>query len=125
MWMLIEGAFLYSRFTVFAMRHSDAPWSLYLASGWGIPFVVVTAWTIVHQYKSSQLTNSFCWVPYAQGNHLWILAGTMGSALIVCASCEDELRINFQMNLIFLLMIVVILVQKLRTENSAESKKIW
>ncbi|UMM43780.1 hypothetical protein L5515_019145 [Caenorhabditis briggsae] len=111
MWMLIEGAFLYSRFTVFAMRHSDAPWSLYLACGWGFPFVVVSAWTIVHQYKSSQLPNSFCWVPYAQGNHLWILTGTMGTAWI--------------MNLIFLLMIVVILVQKLRTENSAESKKIW
>ncbi|KHJ83393.1 hypothetical protein OESDEN_16910 [Oesophagostomum dentatum] len=29
------------------------------------------------------------------------------------------------MNFIFLLGIVVILVQKLRTENSAESKKIW
>ncbi|CAA20927.2 G_PROTEIN_RECEP_F2_4 domain-containing protein [Caenorhabditis elegans] len=111
MWMLIEGAFLYSRFTVFAMRHSDAPWSLYLACGWGVPFVVVTAWALVHQYISSQQTNSFCWLPYAQGLHLWILAGTMGSALI--------------MNLIFLLMIVVILVQKLRTENSAESKKIW
>ncbi|CAB3399403.1 unnamed protein product [Caenorhabditis bovis] len=111
MWMLIEGAFLYSRFTVFAMRHSDARWWKYLACGWGIPFIIVSAWTIVHEYKSSQLSNSFCWLPYAQGPHLWILSGAMGTVLI--------------MNLIFLLMIVVILVQKLRTENSAESKKIW
>ncbi|VDM60619.1 unnamed protein product [Angiostrongylus costaricensis] len=110
MWMLIEGAYLYSRFTIFAMRHNDAPWSLYTLCGWGVPLIVVIFWTIVHEYKSRQ-QNSFCWVPYAQGSHLWILAGTMGFALI--------------MNFIFLLGIVIILVQKLRTENSAESKKIW
>ncbi|KAK6034469.1 hypothetical protein COOONC_28028 [Cooperia oncophora] len=110
MWMLIEGAYLYSRFTVFAMRHNDAPWFLYMICGWGVPLVVVSCWTVVHEYKSRQ-QGSFCWVPYAQGSHLWILAGTMGFAWI--------------MNFIFLLGIVIILVQKLRTENSAESKKIW
>ena len=35
LWMLIEGAYLYSRFTVFAMRHNDAPWGYYMACGWG------------------------------------------------------------------------------------------
>ncbi|GMT06150.1 hypothetical protein PENTCL1PPCAC_28324, partial [Pristionchus entomophagus] len=109
MWMLIEGAYLYSRFTVFAMRHSDAPYCLYLLAGWGIPFLVVMAWTVVHE--SSTEPGSFCWLPYAQGDHLWILAGTMGFAFI--------------MNLIFLLAIVVILVQKLGSENTAESRKIW
>ncbi|CAJ0958040.1 unnamed protein product, partial [Mesorhabditis belari] len=111
MWMLIEGAYLYSRFTVYAMRHNDAPYSVYMLCGWGVPVVVVSAWTIIHNHKSSQNSNSFCWLPYAQGTHLWILAGTMGLALIL--------------NLLFLLGIVIILVQKLRTENSAESKKIW
>ncbi|KAE9554440.1 hypothetical protein FO519_002368 [Halicephalobus sp. NKZ332] len=111
MWMLIEGLYLYSRFTVFAMRHGEAPYWVYLAAGWGIPFVVVNSWAIVHQYQSSKNANSFCWVPYAQGPHLWILAGTMGLALIL--------------NVLFLLAIVIILVQKLRSENSAESKKIW
>ncbi|VDL69945.1 unnamed protein product [Nippostrongylus brasiliensis] len=110
MWMLIEGAYLYSRFTVFAMRHNDAPWFLYMACGWGVPFVVVICWTAVHEYKTRK-QSTFCWVPYVQGNHLWILAGTMGFA--------------WTMNFIFLLGIVIILVQKLRSENSAESKKIW
>uniref|UniRef100_A0A8L8JV63 G_PROTEIN_RECEP_F2_4 domain-containing protein n=1 Tax=Heligmosomoides polygyrus TaxID=6339 RepID=A0A8L8JV63_HELPZ len=110
MWMLIEGAYLYSRFTVFAMRHNDAPWFLYMLCGWGVPFLVVICWTVVHEYKTRQ-QNTFCWVPYVQGNHLWILAGTMGFA--------------WTMNFIFLLGIVIILVQKLRSENSAESKKIW
>lgn len=49
----------------------------------GIPFVVVISWTIVHQRRSSQNQNSFCWLPYAQGAHLWILSATMGLALIV------------------------------------------
>jgi hypothetical protein len=34
MWMLIEGAYLYSRFTVIGMR-SDAPTKAYLFAGWG------------------------------------------------------------------------------------------
>jgi hypothetical protein len=111
MWMLIEGLYLYSRFTVFAMRHGEAPYWIYWLAGWGTPFVVVNSWAIVHQYQSNKNPNSFCWVPYAQGPHLWILAGTMGLALIL--------------NVLFLLAIVIILVQKLRTENTAESKKIW
>ncbi|KHN73027.1 Corticotropin-releasing factor receptor 2 [Toxocara canis] len=111
MWMLIEGGYLYSRFTVFAMRHTEAPYYAYLLCGWGVPFVVVLSWTVVHQQRSSQNQNSFCWLPYAQGHHLWILAGAMGLALTL--------------NLLFLLGIVVILVQKLRAENTAESRKIW
>uniref|UniRef100_A0A915B7C3 G-protein coupled receptors family 2 profile 2 domain-containing protein n=1 Tax=Parascaris univalens TaxID=6257 RepID=A0A915B7C3_PARUN len=111
MWMLIEGGYLYSRFTIFAMRHTEAPYYAYLLCGWGVPFLVVLTWTIVHQHRSSQNHNSFCWLPYAQGHHLWILAGAMGVALTL--------------NLLFLLGIVVILVQKLRAENTAESKKIW
>ena len=99
MWMLIEGLYLYSRFTVFAMRHGEAPYWIYWLAGWGTfllrfltplnplflgtPFVVVNSWAIVHQYQSNKNPNSFCWVPYAQGPHLWILAGTMGLALIV------------------------------------------
>jgi len=89
------------------------PYALYLLCGWGIPFAVVMSWTIVHQQQSvdNPRTSSFCWLPYAKGPHLWILAGTMGFILIL--------------NVLLLLAIVVILVQKLRSENSAESKKIW
>ncbi|CAG9534814.1 unnamed protein product, partial [Cercopithifilaria johnstoni] len=76
-----------------------------------VPFAVVISWTIIHQKRSSQNQNSFCWLPYAKGAHLWILSATMGLALIL--------------NLLFLLGIVLILVQKLRAENTAESKKIW
>ncbi|EGT38422.1 hypothetical protein CAEBREN_17044 [Caenorhabditis brenneri] len=53
MWMLIEGAFLYSRFTVFAMRHTSIPNSF--------------CWGTVCSRKSS--------VDFG--------LGTMGSALIV------------------------------------------
>uniref|UniRef100_A0A183CD04 G_PROTEIN_RECEP_F2_4 domain-containing protein n=1 Tax=Globodera pallida TaxID=36090 RepID=A0A183CD04_GLOPA len=111
MWMLIEGVYLYSRFTIFAMRRSEAPYAFYLLTGWGVPFVVVMAWTIVHEHQSGLRNGSFCWLPYAQGAHLWILAGTMGVALVL--------------NVLLLLLIVVILVQKLRSESAAESKKLW
>ncbi|VDK60902.1 unnamed protein product [Onchocerca ochengi] len=111
MWMFIEGGYLYSRFTIFAMRSIDCPNYAFLFCGWGVPFVVVISWTIIHQKRSSQNQNSFCWLPYAKGAHLWILSGTMGLALVL--------------NLLFLLGIVIILVQKLRAENTAESKKIW
>uniref|UniRef100_A0A914VGB3 G-protein coupled receptors family 2 profile 2 domain-containing protein n=1 Tax=Plectus sambesii TaxID=2011161 RepID=A0A914VGB3_9BILA len=110
-WMLIEGGYLYSRFTVFAMRHSEGPYAAYVIGGWGVPLIVVLVWTAIHESKSRQLRGSFCWLPYAQGAHLWILSGTMGLALVL--------------NLLFLLGIVVILVQKLRAENTAESRKIW
>lgn len=36
MWMLIEGLYLYSRFTVFGMRHNESPYFIYLFLGWGI-----------------------------------------------------------------------------------------
>uniref|UniRef100_A0AC35U517 G_PROTEIN_RECEP_F2_4 domain-containing protein n=1 Tax=Rhabditophanes sp. KR3021 TaxID=114890 RepID=A0AC35U517_9BILA len=110
-WMLIEGLYLYSRFTVLAMRSSEPPYSVILLAGWGIPFAATFFWSIVHHRQSKQNAHSFCWLPYAQGQHLWILAGTMGFALLA--------------NLLLLLLIVLILVQKLRSENTAESAKIW
>lgn len=41
MWMLIEGSYLYSRFTVFAMRHGEGPYWVYLFAGWGKSFFTV------------------------------------------------------------------------------------
>lgn len=34
-WMFVEGAYLISRFTVYAMRASEGPLWLYLTVGWG------------------------------------------------------------------------------------------
>ncbi|KAK0396754.1 hypothetical protein QR680_001839 [Steinernema hermaphroditum] len=110
MWMFIEGAYLYSRFTVFAMRSAEPPSWVFQLVGWGVPFVVVMVWTVVHEEYSRLNANSFCWLPYAQGPHLWILTGTMEFALIL--------------NLLFLFLIVVILVQKLHSGNT-DTKIIW
>lgn len=35
-WMFVEGAYLVSRFSIYAMRATDGPLWLYLAVGWGI-----------------------------------------------------------------------------------------
>ncbi|TMS36370.1 hypothetical protein L596_003549 [Steinernema carpocapsae] len=109
--MVIEGGYLYSRFTVYAMRSCEPPFWMFLLGGWGAPFCIVMVWTIIHQYQTKFVANSFCWLPYAKGIDMWILAGTMGAAILV--------------NCLFLLGIVAILVQKFRSENTAESKKIW
>uniref|UniRef100_A0A0N5AEZ1 G_PROTEIN_RECEP_F2_4 domain-containing protein n=1 Tax=Syphacia muris TaxID=451379 RepID=A0A0N5AEZ1_9BILA len=112
LWMFIEGAYLYSRFTIFAMRHVEPPYFVYPLCGWGFPALVVLSWTILQEKQVDEHGKPlYCWLPYASGPHLWILSGTMGLALIL--------------NLLFLLGIVVILAQKLRAENSAESKMIW
>ncbi|MFH4974624.1 hypothetical protein AB6A40_001333 [Gnathostoma spinigerum] len=112
-WMLIEGAYLYSRFTMIAMRHIEAPYYVYLLCGWAVPLIVVFSWSVVHAHQSSNRHYSlyYCWLPYSQGFHMWILAGTMSACLVL--------------NLLFLLGIVVILAQKLRAENTVESRKIW
>lgn len=89
---------------------SEAPYYVYLLCGWGFPFVVVMAWTVIHE-QHSNTNNLFCWMPYSHGLHLWILTIAMGIALIL--------------NVVVLLAIVIILIQKLQTENTAESKKIW
>ncbi|KAI6176748.1 Corticotropin-releasing factor receptor 2 [Aphelenchoides bicaudatus] len=108
-WMLIEGVYLLSRFTVMAMR-GEAPYYVYLLSGWGFPFVIVLVWTVIHEQHSSA-NGLFCWTPFTSGHHLWLLVITMGSALLLNAAV--------------LLAIVIILIQKLKSENTAESKKIW
>uniref|UniRef100_A0A1I8C2P9 G_PROTEIN_RECEP_F2_4 domain-containing protein n=1 Tax=Meloidogyne hapla TaxID=6305 RepID=A0A1I8C2P9_MELHA len=76
MWMLIEGVYLYSRFTVFAMRRTEAPYFVYLFTGWVLPLFVVASWAAIHEEQSE--SRSYCWLPYAKGPHLWILASTMG-----------------------------------------------
>uniref|UniRef100_A0AAF5DT51 G-protein coupled receptors family 2 profile 2 domain-containing protein n=1 Tax=Strongyloides stercoralis TaxID=6248 RepID=A0AAF5DT51_STRER len=110
-WMLIEGLYLYSRFTVLAMRSFEPSYKWILLLGWGIPFIAVLTWSIVHAQYSKMNPKSYCWLPYAKGNHLWIIGGTMSFALLA--------------NVLLLLLIVIILVQKLRSENTAESAKIW
>uniref|UniRef100_A0A0K0ESQ2 G-protein coupled receptors family 2 profile 2 domain-containing protein n=1 Tax=Strongyloides stercoralis TaxID=6248 RepID=A0A0K0ESQ2_STRER len=99
------------RFTVLAMRSFEPSYKWILLLGWGIPFIAVLTWSIVHAQYSKMNPKSYCWLPYAKGNHLWIIGGTMSFALLA--------------NVLLLLLIVIILVQKLRSENTAESAKIW
>ncbi|VDD97498.1 unnamed protein product, partial [Enterobius vermicularis] len=84
LWMFIEGAYLYSRFTIFAMRHVEPPYFVYPLCGWGFPALVVLSWTILQERQVDEHGKPlYCWLPYASGPHLWILSGTMGLALIV------------------------------------------
>lgn len=71
----------------------------------------------------------FCWMPFTESDFLYILVGPMGFALIVPSLLPplDLCVLNdaVQMNFLFLLTVIGILVQKLRAESTAESQRIW
>jgi hypothetical protein len=80
-WMSVEGGYLISRFTIFAMRNSEGPMAVYLLVGWGAPLIPVITWSILHDQQLPD--KSFCWIPYSNSPHMWILTAAIGAALIV------------------------------------------
>jgi len=124
-WMSVEGGYLISRFTIFAMRNSEGPMFVYLLVGWGAPLIPVITWSILHDQQLPE--SSFCWVPYSNSPHMWILTAAIGAALIVRAHQIPPFTHSppVQLNMLFLGSIMAILVRKLWAENAAESKKVW
>ncbi|XP_003376880.1 putative diuretic hormone receptor [Trichinella spiralis] len=134
LWMFLEGAYLVSRFTVFAMRSTEGHFLIYIAVGWGkcaiyksniinktkcshvhqnkfalgLPVLFVLGWVLALEL---QPVVPRCWLPYTGNSMMWLLIGPMSVAL--------------GLNFLFLLVIVVVLVQKLWASNTAESRKIW
>ncbi|KRY92811.1 Corticotropin-releasing factor receptor 2 [Trichinella pseudospiralis] len=108
LWMFLEGAYLVSRFTVFAMRSIEGHFLIYIAVGWGLPVLFVLGWVLALEL---QPVVPRCWLPYTGNSMMWLLIGPMSVAL--------------GLNFLFLLVIVVVLVQKLWASNTAESRKIW
>ncbi|KFD64911.1 hypothetical protein M514_22939 [Trichuris suis] len=107
-WMFLEGSYLVSRFTIMAMRSEEGHFVLYLLTGWGLPFVFVLGWVLALEL---QAVVPRCWLPYTNNKTMWLLISPMSIAL--------------GLNFLFLLIILVLLVQKLWASNTIESKKIW
>ncbi|CDW53291.1 7tm 2 domain containing protein [Trichuris trichiura] len=107
-WMFLEGSYLVSRFTIMAMRSEEGHFILYLLTGWGLPFVFVLGWVLALEL---QAVVPRCWLPYTNNKTMWLLISPMSIAL--------------GLNFLFLLIILVLLVQKLWASNTIESKKIW
>lgn len=104
-WMFVEGLLLHSSITVSVFQR-EPPFRLYYALGWGIPLACVGTWLLLMCFYSS----SRCWRGYGLSPFVWFITGPMIFALVV--------------NAIFLVNIIRILVTKLRTSVSIETKQV-
>ncbi|OUC39753.1 hormone receptor domain protein [Trichinella nativa] len=78
LWMFLEGAYLVSRFTVFAMRSTEGHFLIYIAVGWGLPVLFVLGWVLALEL---QPVVPRCWLPYTGNSMMWLLIGPMSVAL--------------------------------------------
>ncbi|XP_078656257.1 corticotropin-releasing factor receptor 2-like [Branchiostoma floridae x Branchiostoma belcheri] len=104
-WMFVEGLHLHKRIAV-AVFSAETNMLLYSAIGWGIPSLLVVAWSVVMVMFHAQA----CWDQYNQLPYAWILSGPIYLVLLV--------------NLAFLINIIRILVQKLKEKQTVESQQV-
>ncbi|CAH1238720.1 CRHR2 [Branchiostoma lanceolatum] len=104
-WMFVEGIHLHKRIAV-AVFSAETNMLLYSAIGWGIPSLLVIAWSVVMETFNAHA----CWDKYNQLPYAWILSGPIYLVLLV--------------NLFFLINIIRILVQKLKEKQTVESQQV-
>ncbi|XP_035687892.1 corticotropin-releasing factor receptor 2-like isoform X2 [Branchiostoma floridae] len=104
-WMFVEGIHLHKRIAV-AVFSAEANMLLYSAIGWGIPSLLVIAWSVVMVMFHAHA----CWDQYNKLPYIWILSGPIYLVLSV--------------NLGFLINIIRILVQKLKEKQTVESQQV-
>ncbi|KFM80101.1 PDF receptor, partial [Stegodyphus mimosarum] len=104
-WMFVEGLLLHSSITV-SVFQQEPPFKLYYAIGWGIPLVCVGSWLLL----MALYLDRPCWKGYGHSPFVWFITGPMIVALVV--------------NAVFLVNIIRILVTKLRTSVSIETKQV-
>ncbi|XP_055354141.1 corticotropin-releasing factor receptor 2-like [Paramacrobiotus metropolitanus] len=152
-WTFVEGLYLSQRLTLAVFR-KEAPFRMYVFIGWGIPLVLVSIWALMTElhvepdataalYASSvesvlpisthtistlnhtvltysatstddqpfrPPTANTCWQNYSNQPYHWIITGP----------CLAALTVNF----IFLVLIIIILVTKLRANNAVETVQL-
>ncbi|XP_066579805.1 vasoactive intestinal polypeptide receptor 2 [Amia ocellicauda] len=92
-WLLVEGIYLHTLLVVFSEnRH----FKIYVFVGWGIPAVVVIAWTMARVY----LEDTGCWDNNENPIPWWIIQSPILACIVI--------------NFIIFISIIRILVQKLR-----------
>ncbi|KAJ1527316.1 hypothetical protein ONE63_008833 [Megalurothrips usitatus] len=105
LWMFVEGLYLYT-LVVKTFQQGTAKLPVYLALGWGLPFVIVVAWVItrlMHPPEHPDFNSNDCpWV----GSHWsdWVFQGPILAILAI--------------NCIFLALIMYVLITKLRSDRS-------
>ncbi|XP_035826613.1 PDF receptor-like [Aplysia californica] len=104
-WMLVEGIYLHNRLAV-SVFTSSAPFKLFYFIGWGLPLLITSVWAGLMQ----EFHHKECWEKYANNPLIFIVFIPILLALVI--------------NSAFLVNIIRVLVVKLRTNNTVESRRI-
>ncbi|KAM7343728.1 diuretic hormone 44 receptor 1 [Cochliomyia hominivorax] len=111
-WMLVEGLYLYI-LVVKTFSGDNIRFNVYALIGWGGPAVFVVIWSIAKGLTMSHATTDQIQIegcPWMQETHVdWIFQGPVCVVLII--------------NLIFLLRIMWVLITKLRSANTVETRQ--
>ena len=104
-WMFVEGLFLHNQIAS-AVFSTEAPFKLFCFIGWGVPGIIVLAWSIIMELTYKQP----CWQHFSQSPWMYLVIVPFLLVIFI--------------NLLFLINIIRILVTKLRSNNTDESSRI-
>nr|XP_016927882.1 diuretic hormone receptor [Drosophila suzukii]XP_036669507.1 diuretic hormone receptor [Drosophila suzukii] len=110
-WMLVEGLYLYM-LVVKTFSGDNLRFNIYASIGWGGPALFVVTWAVAKSltvtYSTPEKYEINC--PWMQETHVdWIYQGPVCAVLII--------------NLTFLLRIMWVLITKLRSANTVETRQ--
>ncbi|XP_020814831.1 diuretic hormone receptor [Drosophila serrata] len=110
-WMLVEGLYLYM-LVVKTFSGDNLRFNIYASIGWGGPAVFIVTWAVAKSltvtYSTTEKYDINC--PWMQETHVdWIYQGPVCAVLII--------------NLTFLLRIMWVLITKLRSANTVETRQ--
>ncbi|XP_063421036.1 corticotropin-releasing factor receptor 2-like isoform X1 [Mytilus trossulus] len=104
-WMFVEGMYLHNQIAA-AVFSTEAPFKLFCFIGWGLPGIIVLAWSIIMQFTHDKA----CWKNYSQSDWIYLVLVPFLVVIFI--------------NLVFLINIIRILITKLRSNNTDESSRI-
>ncbi|XP_036331675.1 diuretic hormone receptor isoform X2 [Rhagoletis pomonella] len=112
-WMFVEGLYLYT-LVVQTFSRDNIRFGIYTAIGWGCPAVITFIWSIAKIFATSLETEHFNGLfiqcSWLRESHIdWIFQGPTCLVLIL--------------NLIFLIRIMWVLITKLRSANTLETRQ--
>ncbi|XP_055383270.1 diuretic hormone receptor-like isoform X2 [Condylostylus longicornis] len=112
-WMLVEGLYLYT-LVVQTFSSDNIKFAIYAFIGWGCPAIIVVIWSIAKMYTPALKPEYFAGL---QIDCLWLRESDADWVHIV-PTC-----LVLILNLIFLIRIMWVLITKLRSANTQETRQ--
>ncbi|KAK6629841.1 hypothetical protein RUM43_003661 [Polyplax serrata] len=132
MWMFVEGLYLHNMITVTVFHKEQSYYTMYSIIGWGSPVAITAAWALV---TATHYTTSKCWWGYNLTGYFWILEGPRLAVVTVgyfvffllirfLFNNIKPYHVSLQLNFLFLLNIIRVLVVKLRQSRKSEIEQV-